>query len=149
MSRMLPRFSSSGIPPVPGTGRADSFNDIFRLMYLEPFRTFHRRDENTVEAICLLAFFAIEMTMQLFSSAVVVIVAYAIFPRPAAVVNLVDEMPRCEHLESPEYARFVHCLQDILEVVQAESIRERLHCIENQYPDCRWPDAAAAQETLG
>ena len=107
--------------------RADAFHQVFHLVKLEALRAVYGRDVDLVQTESLVAGFAIEMTMQFVRAAFMVIVAHAILPGTASVLDFVDEVVLRENFKRPEDGGLVYRIQFHLQVSQAESIMELQH----------------------
>lgn len=77
--------------------------------------------------------------MQFVGAAFMVIVADAVFPRPAPVLYLVDQVVLREHLQRPENRGFVHGVQRSLQIREAECVVKLLHGLVYQCPYCSLP----------
>ena len=105
-----------------GAVRADALEKIFHLAEFESLGIGHYGDMGILQTIGLVAFLAIEMTVQLLHLAGMVVMAETVFGGAAPVLGLMHQMVLGEKGEGPEYGGFVHAFQFGLQIRHTESV---------------------------
>lgn len=101
---------------------ADASDQVFHALGGETRGTSHRRDDSPVKTECLMAFLAIEMTVHLVGSAIMVVMAEAILLLAASVLYLMHHMMLGKKRECTEYGTAVHRVECHFHIIDTECI---------------------------
>lgn len=100
--------------------RAKPFQYIVDTAQRKSFRHLYYRRRDILEAECLVALFAMKMSVQIIDFARTAGAAYRIFKRPRPVVNAVYQVMRKEKSDGAEDRRFINRIQHIFQIEQRD-----------------------------